>query len=563
MKLKQNRAGAIALLLGAALLAGCKPNVDDTTANFGEAEKNATTTSSGTYSVKSGKVSLGTSSVTTAEKDVEIKATVASYSKLNIESVESAVSFYKLKNNTDNDMYYPMHDGTLSYTLDDYTESSGTNSDGESVIETTLTFLVDMSGVTTDKVAFIVDATKLTDKKGNAVLNLDSDDKAGEETDSFIDYISVTYQKDGTAATELNYEDDYKEDFRPQYLEIPGAPEELRDSGGNYTGKLRFVCDAPVSSEPAATTETYDTNWGNTLSSFVTFQTKAADATSWTDNNLTFTYHAEDDTTNGYAPISANTFTADTPVLEAGTQWRVLVKKTSSLSAPSWFSKVYGHPGYVLWTGSKDYTVLADDLAGSGYSGTSITFVTEPSYIVDSYDSSATTAATWTPSQISDSAIKSAQGALLNVTAKAARGSYSSYSNSIYTYPCSAWAWEITPASAELSSAEDFIVTDSNYAVLPSTVSVIKNSSGKITRIYVELENKNYKVNGTSSSYLSGTSLPSSIPQKPTLWVGHGTKIKENAAYPSQLEFGTYKNASLPEAVRGYVQIEADTATAK
>lgn len=523
------------------LFASCGAEVGDTTANFGEAEKNATTTTSGSdYEVKSGDVDVSTASLSVGGWDT-VEFTIESFAKLNLSTLENAVTFYSLKDNTENAAYYPMHDAALAKKL--LTTSEEKSSSG---ITTTLTYDVNLTNVTSSEIALIVDATKLKDKSGKAVLNLDGDDVAGEETDSFIFYIDT----DGSVS--LNHSVD--EDFCPAYGEFPETPTDLSDSDGNLTGKLRFTCDAPVNSEPAVATTTYDTSWGSTLSKIVGFQTKAANETAWNDVALSFTYHAEDDATNGY---EAHTFTADTPVLAPGTQYRVIAKGVPNISAPSWYTKVFGHEGKLFY-GSKEYSQVA-------YVGTSSTFVTSPSYIVNSYGSDATTAKTWTPAKIDDETITANQNALLSVTAKAR---YKTYDYQGYIYKYDAWEWEITPATGvALSSATDFVVTDSKGGKLDSTVSAVKDSDGEITKVYVELTNKNYLGTYTTGSSLSGysSSIPTSTGTNtyPILYVGHGTKLKENVAYPTQLEFGTYENTGIPSHISGYVKVTADSSVAK
>ncbi|MCR5125238.1 MAG: hypothetical protein K6B43_08600 [Treponema sp.] len=546
-------AAPAAAILASALLAGCGADVEDTTANYSEAEKNVTTTTStdgSSYEVKGGSVVDVSGSVAVGGWD-SVNLTVRSYAKLNLDTLESAVAFYSLKDNTDNAAYYPMHDKELAKKILWADESKNSSE----MIETTIGYDLNLTDVTTNKIALIVDATKLKDKSGNAVLNLDEDDVAGEETDSFVYYITAT----GTGVTTA-LSNTYSEKFNKGCSAyFPGVGTSLYSSDGKLTGKLRFTANAPASSEPAATTATYDSSWASTLNSVILFQTKAADSTEWKDADFAFKYYDADDTTNTYAEIDAHTCVADTPVLPAGTQYRVVIKTTPNLAAPSWYEKVYGHKGYVF-SESKEYKVDADDYTGTTYSGTSDIYTESPSYIVNAYSSSATAAVTWNPQRINSGYIETAQNDCLNVTVKAARGN-SSWNSSIssYVYPYSAWEWEIEPATGvELSAGDDFVVTDSNNSKLDAIVTSVKDSSGKITKVYVELKNKSYAE--YSTTYNSSTL--SSVTQ-PILWVGHGTKLKENVAYPKQLEFGTYASSEVPSYISGYVELSADSSSVK
>ncbi|MBR4629528.1 MAG: hypothetical protein IKO57_03660 [Treponema sp.] len=511
-------AAPAAAILTSALLAGCGAEVDDTTANYSEAEKNVTTTTGSTrYVVKSGSVSVGSGSVEVGGWG-DVSFTIESYAKLDLGTLESAVTFYSLKDNTNDASYYPMHDKELEkkFLWADESENSG-------MIETSIGYDLNLKDVTTDKIAIIVDATKLKDKSGNAVLNIDDDDVAGEETDSFVDYITAT----GTGVTTA-LSNTYSEKFNKGCSAyFPGVGTSLYSSDGKLTGKLRFTTNAPASSEPAATTATYDSSWASTLNSVILFQTKAADSTEWKDADFAFKYYDADDTTNTYAEIDAHTCVADTPVLPAGTKYRVVIKTTPNLAAPSWYEKVYGHKGYVF-SESKEYKVDADDYTGTTYSGTSTFFAESPSYIVSTYSSTATEAATFDPQNISDSTIKNAQTALLSVTLDRTNG--------VYT---------VTPSGCKVSAADDFVITDSNNTKLElaSTPKVVKNSDGEVTTVYVTLKNKNFAKKSSNTV---------------KLWVGHGTKLKENIAYPKQLEFGNYASKEVPSEISGYVLLSTN-----
>ena len=531
MKLNRKGVGAAALILCTALLASCAVEASDTTANFSEVEKTVTTSrSSSSYKVKSGIVSNVSGGTLMVGGWQTVSFNIESYAKLDLASLEAAVKFYSLKDNNNDASYYPMHDELLAKKLVNTTESVGTMSNYDTGIITTVEYDVDLTKVVTSKIALIVDAANLKDRSGNPVLNLDSDDNAGEETDSYIIYISTS----GKEALHYNYSEDFDpSDKLSGYF--PSAGSWLLDSDGKRTGKLRFTAYAPVTSEPIAATSVYDSTWAETLNRIVVFQTKAANETEWNDIPVTFVYHAVSDTTNPYAEIAKYTVTADTPALEHGTKYRVIVKTVPNIPGLAWFSKVYGHEGY-LFTESKEYKLDADTLGYGTFSGTSYVFLTSPNYIVKSYDSSAMYEVDWVPEIISKTTISNIQNNLFSVTEK--RTSARS----------DAWEWEITPASdCILSAAEDFVVTDHNYSKLDAKVTVFKNSKDIIAKVYVELTNKDYRsTNGN-----------------PILWVGHGTKLEYNIAYPKQLEFGTYASSEYPSIISDYVKLTADSSSYK
>lgn len=516
MKLAKKGLDFLSLVLGAALLASCSPDVEDTTANYAEKEREVTSTTSATsHSVKTGSVSVGTSSITQASADTEITVKIVSYAKLDYESVGKALNFYTLEDNSVNKYYYPVRKTQLPKTLihtDEPSSYYGT---------TTLLYKVDTSSVTTKKIAVLVDATLLKDKSGNAVLNLDNDDKAGEETDSYIRYLTVSNKSDGTTATDsLNayYRFD-EEDFRPSYLSASISNTSLIDSDGYATGKLRFAVDAPVKSFTQDTSKTYfsatynyDDGLSGTFAEIYTLQTKALGG-DWVTKTLSFSYHAEDDATNGY---SEHTYTADTDALPYGTEWRLVQKNITGGSVPSWYGEVYGHAGYFFYSGSKEYTEIAKETTYPypEIAGTSYVYTQSPSYIYV-YGTTETTG-DFTATKYTETSAKSTQQDLLSVSSSSS-------------------SWTVTP-NATLSAAEDFIVTDANNTKVDSTVKVTKDESGTITKIKVTLKNEN----------LAGAF---------TLWVGSGTKLTSNPAYPTQLLFGVPEDSSKGD-VSGYVALD-------
>ncbi|MCR5125239.1 MAG: hypothetical protein K6B43_08605 [Treponema sp.] len=509
-----------ALLLS--LFASCSPEVEDTTANYAEKE-NAVTTTTGAYShtAKGGSVSCNVSTILTASKDTQIAVSIGSYAKIDVSSVTDAINFYTLSDNSENKYYYPVRGSALGKDLLHTTEPSSYTSSYTRT--TTFLFNVDTSSVTTDKIALVVDATKLKDRSGNAVLNTDDDDVAGEETDSYIDYITVSKKSDGTTeTTALNNR--FDEEFDKAYLSSSILKSDLKDDDGNLTGKIRFTVSAPKKSasfdEYGSRTWTYDDSLASSLASIYKLQTKAPNATAWSDVALSFTYHSDSDST-GVNPVSAHTYTADTSALSYGTQWRLVRTNITSGSAPSDYAKYYGHAGYFFYCGSKEYTEIVSfyDSASSSDKEifTSTVYTASP---VNIYAFGTTEAATTdfdATDDYTDDVASFAQNDLLNFS-KTENGQ-----------------WWVSLNDGEFESASDFIVTNANNARVDSIVNVVKGGDNRIIGVEIALKNKNvggnYKV-----------------------WVGNGTTLKSNPAYPTQKKFGVPADSSKGD-VGGYVAL--------
>ncbi len=474
-------------------VASCAVDVADTTANFSEKEKEAiTTTSSGSRTLKSGAVYCSVSSISDASKDTQIAVRLSSYAELDAESVENAVNFYTLTDNSEDRNYYPVRTEILPKVLLHTTEPSSYLYGGT----TEFLYNVDTSSVTTSKIALFVDASLLKDKSGNAVLNLDEDDKAGEETDNAIKYIPVYYKANGFSTTSLY--SSTSENFRTQYLSRYISKTEL--SGSNI-GKIRFTVDAPVKTY---STGAYDNSLASVLADIYKLQIKPVSSTNWTDVALTFSYQTAYDN-----------YQAETDVIPHETMWRLVRKNITTGSTPDWYSKVYGHAGYFFYSGSKEYTEIV-------YTGTSSVYLESPVNIYVYGKSQNNTS--FTPANYSEETATDTQNSLLIVT-----GSTSA--------PVK-WNIKPNPSSLALSSATDFIVTNANNKKVESTVKTITGGDGRV--ISVEVAVKNTNANGPFY-----------------LWVGNGTTLAENPKYPKQKKFGVPADTTKGD-VSGYVRLSID-----
>lgn len=533
MKVLKRTAPSTVLFLSLFLLTSCDGGVSDTTAKFSEAEKNVTTTDGNTlYVLKGGEVSVSPATVRAESWNV-FTVTIQSFAKIDDEVASDALDFYQLEDNWVNLSYYPQRKCALPKILLDKSESSSIVS-GEVMITTVLKYQVDCTSVTEQRLAFYADAAKLKDKAGSAILNYRKNEKAGEEDDSRVCYISVT----GYTTLLHNIEE---ESIREVYGSWPGAPEELYTASGIPTGKLRFSCAAPLKTNPYLEPVEYSSEWAETLNSTFFLQVMAAGSSSWetlSPGEFTFVFHDEDDLSNPNAPIYADTITADTPELPAGTRWRVLLKVNPDVKPPKWYQTLFGHRGYVF-VDAKARFVLADDYWDTrDYNGESYFFKDSPSYIVSPVRIAPSGAVDFLPQNIllhnsSGPDIYKAQNNLLYVTRKYVKD------ENLY----SAFEWVIGPVK-ELSSAEDFIVVTSEQILLDSTVSVETDEEGKITEITVSLDNQFF------------TTAEDDIP---VLLAGHGTKLTKNVEYPSQLEFGIYKDGLRPSYMNGYMELYPDS----
>ncbi len=509
---------APALLLAAGItLSGCVNDFDGTNVNY-EEKKQEITDNLGTADTGwTGYVDVWTDNIQQAEKQSHINLNIYSPAKLDMTTVDSAITFYKLKNNTDDANYYPMHDGELtkvqvgvnvSESWRDYAQNGGNNERG---VSTQIKYDVDTESVTTNRIAVIVDATKLKDVFGNFVLNLDGNYKAGQESDNWIKYITVNRDKDGNPTTSLS---GVNEEFRSPFMPID--PSSVNDSLDNATGKVTFTIDAVYVNEAG---DAYDETLASKMKQAFVLRTKGLEEAAYKDVSLDWTYEA-------------GQYKATTAALPYGTKYS-LVQVMTSFESPAWITKVYGHPAFTDFfpAGAKDEIL----------SGTSNVLTEQPDYIVDDPTDPDDSGASWTAGAYDEAGIKTFQKSLLTVSRNDGSRYISSYYDEDWNYHSGYYLynyrWTITPKSGViLDKYEDFIVVGDNYNKIETVISYVKNSDDTIRTIYIELKNpvKDFT---------------------PKLFVGSSTTLKENTAYPKQLKFGLpFKDPSKGEAA-GYTQL--------
>lgn len=529
-----------ALAVLALAFTSCNTAFDGTNANFSEKESEYTDRSGVAQSVNStGDVTVtGTLNVT--NKKNEMTVTVYSFSKINLESADAAIKFQRLTKNATNDAYYPTRGTELPKTRIKANENAGT---------TTIIYEVDATGVTEDRVAFFVDATKLKTKGGTPVLALDGNLKRGEESDSIVKYSgtaydNATYYTDTTTFTISGMTSTPvstgtgTEDFRHPYSPIGVFGDTwLQDSSNKYTGVIRLSTTATNKAKPGDTAA-YEDGLAEKLNENVILQYREPGKREYSEKKLSFKYHAYASTAMATDPYTAHSYTADISGLTIGTQFRVILVKPEGVTVPDWYETIYGHKAsyyYGTRAGARSQVTLSTATAGIF-----VLHAKVPSYIVvtatqASRDTDATS--TYVPTEYSKDAIKTAQASFFE-------NKISNYDN---------WFEVRTVDGVELDpvAAKDFIVVDENNKKIAADVDVITFSyndstatSGKVNYVKITLKDVRYR---NYSGFASAD-------KKLKVLVGSGTKIKENKTYPSQLTFGQWKDVADDDA-SGYVQI--------
>lgn len=486
-----------AVVSAAALLAvaftGCNNSFAGTELNYAEKESekvgttgdlqdlsSATISSSLTTGVGfTGKASTRTSFTVTVTNN----ATNGTNTRVNLASAKEAINFYAVTNGTATTN--KVRSAVLPKTL--FSESETENS-------ATFKFEVDTSSIPTSDVAVFVDATKLKDKQGTLILNLDGNYKRGEATDNYINYITVDSSK--TATTGVN------ENFCPAWTPIAGAPAVVRlvnASDFKLTGEYEVqVTPQAYSKDSATAAATVNKDLAATLNTVYALRTREPGATSTTTKALSFSW---DETKGKYIASAGN--------LVPGTKYDIVItKKDVSSLAPTWYTSYYGHPAFI-----------ANDAFGSktaAAAGTADVYVNTPDYIIEGYSA---TASTWNPTQKTAANIATAQSTFLSATLNGR-------------------VFSVTVRDSEkleFESYKDFMVVDSNDGVeykLPIEYRVKLNDAdnpnpNRLVGLEIEITNKNITLSNNVK-----------------LYVGSGVVLKNNPTNPTQKKFGAFKDAA-------------------
>ena len=528
--MKKNIAKELAALAVLALaFTGCNTAFDGTNANFSEKESEYTDISGATASFtgynKLGKIECVGRIYKNDNKNV-INVTITSFSKIDLESADKAIHFQKLTNNQTSG-YYPIRGADLPKTRIAVLEPTGSGT-----VTTTITYEVNGTGITTDKVALFVDAKELKTKGGSAVLALDGNTIRGEESDSFIAYLTA----DGT--TEINGTEDFRRPYSPIYFPsdvVVGGVNyvELKNESGNLTGEYRFTIMANNKKNYFQTgaDDDWESKLAAKLNDAVVIQYRKPGSRTYEEKKLTWIYHDAASTSPATEPYSAHSYTADTTFDEIGTEWRACITCVDGLDAPAWYKDVYGHPGIVYSAGNG---------VGAKYpipsaSGTYTLHKTVPSYIVvDKDDATGGSGKTssYVPTSYAKDSIRDEQKTFFSVNKN---------DNCFYVSPSDESVRDILDPAA----AKDFIVVDEKNKKIAADVDVITYSyndntakSGKVNYVKVTVTDVRYRNNLHNLK----------------VCVGEGTKITENKTYPNQKSFGLWKDVA-EDDYAGYVAL--------
>lgn len=500
-----------ALAVLALAFTGCNTAFDGTNANFSEKESEYTEISGATASFtgdnKRGKIEFSGSIDKNNNKNV-IAVTITSFSKIDLESADKAIHFQQLKNNPTSG-YYPIRGADLQKTRIAVNEP-----DASGTVKTTIAYEVNGTGVTTDKVALFVDAKELKTKGGSAVLALDENTIRGEESDSCIKYLNANGDTDITGVLE---------DFCPKYFPVYASSMnkvELHDASGNPTGLYIFTIQAENKRNTfqADAADDWESELAAKLNDAVVIQYRKPGSRTYEEKKLSWNYY---DVTHSY--------TTDTTFDEIGTEWRAVITIPDDIVTPAWYKDVYGHPAIVY---SEDLNKGVGAKTNIGSDETYTLHKTVPSYIVVDRTGATTgsdATSNYAPTSYAKGVIRTAQASFFSVTSN------------------DNWFQVLTTGAAELdpAAAKDFIVVDTNNKKIAADVDVITYSyndgnekNGKVKGVKITVTDVRYR------NSLSGLKV----------CVGRGTKIRENKMYPSQLEFGQWKDVADDDA-SGYVQI--------
>jgi hypothetical protein len=509
---------AATVCFAALVLTGCVNDIEGTTPNYKQKAEQFT----GNYGEKSSASGLSTysfsfspTSITTAAEDTEISVSFNSQYELDLDSVENAFTFYKLKENSKTKRYYPERDGVISKTLLHVTEPNSYSG--------TVSFLyrLNTKDVTTNKIAFVVDGTKLKYKNGIAAMSNDGNLKAGEETDSIIRYIDVSNKNDGTSTDTIS--NSYSESWTANNYGINSLSfyGELDTSETDTTpsGKYRFYCYAPTKTmDSDGLSSAYDDGLADLLAKKFKLQIQKPGSSKWEDGEaLSFAYHSSYQFKD-YDYYSSNTYTTDVNIktFEQGTKWRIVRDNSVKLGAPSdWVKDAYGHAPFEYYP-----KVIARVYPTNTYYNF-IPYADENTTYIFAWGNTGAD-----PKPTFDKDYCDANSAFMTQNSFVSWMTTNEKNIEI----------NINTGMIELDKTDGFILVDSKKTIIPSTTSVHKNADGIIDKVIITPNND--KLNLWWDSY--------------DVYVGSGTTIKENPDYPKQVQFGCYPDQSLGE-LSGYV----------
>ncbi|MCR4901046.1 MAG: hypothetical protein K5907_09560 [Treponema sp.] len=507
MKLTKYIKAAAALLVAATALAGCK--FEGTKTDFKDYEYNAYAV---TYDEveKPAEIADYTTTIQKAEAKTAIDFSIVSRGYLDEKSIDAAVNAYILEDATADNL--PFAKGAvLTKTLRRVVKNEYTGT-GSSIcpvsgwnatpcVVTTAYYYIDASSVTKSAIALVVDATKLKEKTGKLVLNTNGNEKCGEESDSVIAIVDVDAKSNG-ASTEYFTKGHANEDYAPTfYLDSTGLwdwdPADLEtNTEGKHTGVIKYTVDAPFTWD-ADGERVYADSFAADLGNMYTFLSLPIGAKEWKKDSLTWTYNS-----------TTHVYEANSPAIEYGTQYRLLVKENNSLEFPA-MSTFYGHTAKISWKKDTSYW---------GYASTYNYATTEPEYIYNLPDNneSITTPTAWSETTISIT--DSTNGFASNQDNVIAWEKYNG--NKVIFKIADTYASDTY--NLRFGTTDGFIITDAKGNIIKTKTPVVYDEDTKgVKAVMIEVDN-------------AYTNLASGF----TFWVGEKTTLKANAKYPAQLKFG-------------------------
>ena len=458
-----------------------------------------------------------------AAADSTVSVVIKSYTRLNEESVKNGLSFWSLADNETYKYAAPVRKSQLSATALDYSVNVTSSFVTTRNVTTTIEFQVNTASVETSAIALLIDATKIKDLSGNFVFNDDDNEKAGEETDCIVKYITVSYKADGTTATTaLNHSSYYLENFSPKLpysaLSIDSSSSSwVEDSSGKKTGAYKFVTYYADWSDYSS--GTYETKYASDLASYLnkmySVQYKEAGSSEWkADSAASFAYDSTEKLTDGTtANPTYRHYVATTTAYSYGTQFRLVTKRLAKSDAPSESasSKVlYGHDAY----GS--YFNKARTTYGAAKTVDFLTYTSSPEYILSVSDA-------FSADEFYSDDFEDAQRGILSVE----------------SVTDTSWTVELDTDGTsdnnqlEFGSTDGFLVLDQSGNKLESTVTSINSSTVLIT-----LKNKAFV--GQANIY-----------------VGSGTTLKQNYVNASQVKFGYPTLGDKNDLSDGYTKVDS------
>lgn len=498
------------VMMFAVAFTGCK--FTGTTENFKNNEYSAKTvtgsSSNGTAQVVSGNVTGVTSYIRFADEESEVEFTINSYGVLNYDSIDAAVSFYTLKDNSVDTEFYPVRDVVLPKTRKDISENI-TSTVGKKVT-TTVTYVVDTSSVETEEIALFVDAAKLKERSGIYVLNGNRNEVSGEESDSYIDYIQILYKDDAITATDtLAYVT--TEDLNPEINDLSSylSTEWELDESSKPNGTLKLTFDVSSFAYTKNGVDIYPEDLASFLNKYFTVETRGLTEKKWKTETVSFAYSEADK--NYVARISG---------FRMGIGYQVIANKGVSY-AWTQFAECVGHP---CMFGGYGKTKMKVSLTQDVY----LYVIEEPSFIYNVPSSGSEIA--FIPGNFSFSFEDNQKDVLeaeyLCKSSKTLSGSTVvsdvkikvSIESSLYL------------AGIRFDKIDGFILVrlddnDDYINTVPVTVAPYSSDVLGVYEVMITVKNKNLSIEK----------------DKLELYVGAGTTILGNTAHPKQTAFGFYE----------------------